>query len=130
MRWRRWIFADWRLKLAGVAGAAVLWYWTSGRTVELTVGAPVVLSAESGDLVLASSMPHEVQVRFSVRRSLVRDLESGTVRVVAGLGKSRKRRQVVELGPDNVVCPAGAMVLDVKPALVIVEVETRVQGRE
>jgi len=130
MRWRRWIFADWRLKLAGFAGALVLWYWSSGRIVELTVGAPVVLKIESGDLILTSAMPREVQVRFSARRSLVGDLGSGAIRVVAEIGKSRKRRQVVELGPENVVCPAGAMVLDVKPALVIVEIETRVQGRE
>jgi hypothetical protein len=129
MRWRRWLFTDWRLKLVGVVGAAVLWYMISGRTVELTVGVPVTVAVPPGRLVLTRVIPDEVKVRFSVRQSLVPDLKSVTVRAVAEVSRAGFRRLAVELGPENVICPAGAKVLDVRPALVIVEMETSVQGR-
>jgi len=120
----KFLVGDWKIRLAALAAATVLWAWVrSDQTLTLTVSAPLEIRSASRTMHLAKRAPLSVEVKILVRRDSLAAITPRSVRVVANLAGLRGRRVTVPLSEDDVLRPDGVTVLDITPSQLFLEFE-------
>ena len=122
---RRWLTADWQLKLMGIAIAVVLWvYVHAEQSIQLTLSVPLEFRNPPRSMHLARRSPSSVEVRLEARREVIPLLVPKAVRAVVDLSRRvTGRRAEIALTPDHILRPAGVEVLAITPAQLELEFE-------
>ena len=125
-RWARGLFADWQLKLLGLAVAVALWaYVHSLQSVELTLSVPLEFRNIPRATRFARRPPAAVEVRLMARWDMIPRLAPRTVKAVVDLTKLVKGRYVtIPLTADHILRPAGVEVLSINPAMLSLEFDS------
>ena len=122
---RRWLTADWQLKIMGVLIAVVLWvYVHAEQSIQLTLSVPLEFRNPPRSMHLSRRSPATVEVRLEARRDVIPQLVPKSVRAVVDLTKRvAGRRAEIALTPDHILRPAGVEVLAITPAQLLLEFE-------
>ena len=125
MRWQRLLFADWQLKLLGLAVAVGLWaYVRSGEMLRLTVTASVEFRNVPRQTRFAQRPPASVEVTLEAHRDVIPRLSPRDIRAVVDLaGRGSQRRVTITLTPDHIARPSGVAVMAIVPAQLVLELD-------
>lgn len=123
MRWQRILFADWQLKLLGLAVAVGLWaYVRSGEMLRLTVTAGLEFRNIPRASRFAQRPPASIEVTLEAHRDVIPTLSPRDIRAVVDLnGRGSQRRATILLTPDHIVRPPGVSVMAIVPAQLVLE---------
>jgi len=118
------IVGDWKLRLAALMAAFVLWGWVrSDQTLTLTVSAPLEIRSASRTMRMVKRPPAAIDVKILVRRDMLATVMPKAIRVVADLTGLRGRKITVPLTEDDVLRPEGVTVLEITPRMLFLEFE-------
>ncbi len=125
MRWQRLLFADWQLKILGLAVAVGLWaYVRSGEMLRLTVTAGVEFRNVPRQARFAQRPPASVEVTLEAHRDVIPRLSPRDIRAVVDLaGRGSQRRVTITLTPDHIARPSGVAVMAIVPAQLVLELD-------
>ena len=119
---------DWVLRFISLGLAIVLWTFVGGEDiVNKSVMVPVEVINLPRDLVISNQFKKEIEVSVSGPRSLVLDMEKGSITRQIDLEKATPGTMVLENSNDVIAVPRGVKVLRIQPKSVILSLDKLIQ---
>lgn len=102
------VLSNWRLKLAAVAAAFVVWSYVAGQqSMQSVYTVPVLYQNLVDDMEMHHQKVQKVQVTISGRRDRILSLKERQVWVAVDLSGMKKGRNRYVLKRDNIIVPGG-----------------------
>ncbi len=119
---------DWVLRLISLGLAIVLWYFVGGEDiVNKSVMVPVEVINLPGDLVISNQFKKVIDVSVSGPRSLVLNMEKGSINRQIDLARAKPGTMVLENSNDSIAVPRGVKVVRIQPRSVILSLDKLIQ---
>jgi len=116
---------NWPIKLASLVLAVTLWiYVTSKGKTEMSLTVPLELRNIPQDMAVVGDVPGTIEIRLQGQERALRDIAAGKKVVgTVDLSRGKEGENIIQLSPDDIRRPSGALVTYLNPFEITVKLD-------